>query len=73
VLTAGYVTLAAKDSLVTISASDGPSLQLRGKDGFETDLGVTSLVTITTGESHTTSAASIVVFGKDKKVLWSAP
>jgi hypothetical protein len=31
------------------------------------------LVTTRTGEKQTTSAASIVLFDKDKKVLWSAP
>jgi hypothetical protein len=53
--------------------SDGPGLQLNDASGFETHIGVTDLVTPATGETHKTSAASIVLFGKDRKVLWSAP
>jgi hypothetical protein len=53
--------------------SNGPGLQLNDASGFETDIGVTDLITPANGETHTTSAASIVLFGKDKKVLWSAP
>lgn len=55
------------------AGDDGPSLALSDNEGFETSLGVSSLVTPRTGESHRTSAASIVLFGKEKKVLWSAP
>jgi len=51
----------------------GPELKLNDANRFETDIGATDLITPTTGETHTTSAASIVLFGKDKKVLWSAP
>lgn len=50
-----------------------PQLSLSDREGFETDLGHTGLVTTRTGEKHDTSAASVVMFGKDKKVLWSAP
>jgi hypothetical protein len=53
--------------------SDGPTLGLNDATGFKTRIGVTGLVTPATGETHTTSAASIVLFGKDRKVLWSAP
>jgi hypothetical protein len=55
------------------AGGDGPSLTLSDKEGFEASLGVSSLVTAKTGETHRTSAASVVLFGKDKKVLWSAP
>ncbi len=41
--------------------------------GFRTTIGSTELGTPRTGETHKTSAASIVLFGKDRKVLWSAP
>jgi hypothetical protein len=53
--------------------SDGPTLGLDDANGFKTRIGVTGLVTPATGETHKTSAASIVLFGKDRKVLWSAP
>jgi hypothetical protein len=65
---------ANENSRVVLGAdSDGPGLWLGDANGFETDIGVTGLVTPATGETHTTSAASIVLFGKDGKVLWSAP
>jgi len=33
----------------------------------------TGLLTPHTGETHKTSAASVVLFGKAGKVIWSAP
>ncbi len=53
--------------------ADGPQLKLRDFAGFQSTLGVVDLDTPRTGESRKTSAASIVLFGKDKKVIWSAP
>jgi len=52
---------------------DGPSLDLKDNEGFSTTLGTTDLVTPTSGRKERTPAASLVLFGKDKKVLWSAP
>jgi hypothetical protein len=71
----GFMTVQTKDKdMVFIHAtSEGPSLQLSDKEGFQAELGASSLVTLKTGETHRTSAASVVLFGKDKKVLWSAP
>jgi hypothetical protein len=43
-----------------------------GKD-YEADIGNSDLLSPHTGEKHHTSAASVVLIGKDKKVLWSAP
>jgi hypothetical protein len=51
----------------------GPTIELTDKQGFETTIGVTSLETVKTGESHKTSAASIVIFDKEKKAIWKAP
>ncbi len=45
---------------------------LRRKEGFQTVLGGTDLETPRTGETHKTSAASVVLFDKDKIVLWQA-
>ena len=42
-------------------------------EGFETRIGATDLVTPRTGGTYKTSAASVVLFDKDKKVLWKAP
>jgi hypothetical protein len=50
-----------------------PQLSVSDRQGYELDLGKTDLLTSRTGESHQTSAASVVMFGKDKNVLWSAP
>jgi hypothetical protein len=51
----------------------GPSLDLSDKQGFMATIGSTDLETSRTGETHKTSAASIVLLGKSGNVLWSAP
>jgi hypothetical protein len=60
---------------IWLSAQDesGPSIGMSDDAGFETDLGSAELVSPKTGEKHRTSAASLVLLGKDGKVLWSAP
>jgi len=50
-----------------------PVIELTDGQGYSAKLGVTSLVTLKTGETHRTSAASLVLFGKDGEVVWSAP
>ena len=50
---------------------DGTSLELSDKDGFMTSIG--NGVLAKNGQAKKTSAASIVLFGKDRKVLWSEP
>lgn len=62
------------DSLAMLSAgAAGPSLTITDKDGFSAVLGSADLVTPRTGNKEHTSAASLRLFGKDKKTLWSAP
>jgi hypothetical protein len=74
VLLPGFMTVGTKDKgFASINVLDGPSLSLTDKEGFQAVLGVSSLVTPRTGETHQTSAASLVLFDKDKSVLWSAP
>lgn len=51
----------------------GPALELTDSEGYTADLGVTGIVIPGTGEKRTTSAASLVLFGKDRKVIWQAP
>lgn len=51
----------------------GPNLTLSDDEGFQTEIGNADLVTPETGESHKTSAASVVMIGKDGKVIWRAP
>lgn len=50
-----------------------PFLSLSDGERFETTVGSTNIRTPSTGETHKTSAASVVLFGKDRTVLWSAP
>ena len=62
------------DSRAYLRVVEGaPSLSLFDKEGFETTIGTKRLVTPSTGETHKTSAASMVMFDKDKKVPWKAP
>ena len=58
---------------ITDLVETGPSLKLTDPDGYSTVIGSANLVQARTGEKHKTSAASLVLFGKDKEVLWSAP
>jgi hypothetical protein len=51
----------------------GPSLSLEDREGFKLSLGSTDIVTTRTGETHHTSAASLVMFDKDGNVIWRAP
>jgi hypothetical protein len=51
----------------------GPQIGLQDKEGYETHIGKTDLVVTKTGKTEQTSAASVVMFDKEKKVLWSAP
>ena len=48
-------------------------LDISDDEGFKADLGIQELVRPHTGETHRTSAASLVLFDKDKNVIWKAP
>lgn len=64
----------AESERASLSTSEGkPSLVLNDSDGFSAIFGRAALVRPSTGRKESTSAASIVLFGKDSKVLWSAP
>ncbi len=52
---------------------EGPSLELKDNEGYSTTVGRTDLVVLGSGRKERTPAASLVLFGKDRKVLWSAP
>jgi hypothetical protein len=54
-------------------AKDGPNLELWDRAGYSAILGNAGLVTPRTGEAHQTSAASLVLFDKEKNVIWKAP
>jgi hypothetical protein len=62
------------DEMASIRANgDGSTLTLLDKQGFAAVLGNTGLEITQTGETRKTSAASLVMHGKDGKVLWRAP
>lgn len=48
-------------------------VELTDAEGFQATLGATNLVTPKTGETHKTSAASLVLFDKNQNVIWKAP
>jgi len=52
-------------------APDGTTLELSDKDGFTTSIG--NGVVPKNGQAKQTSAASIVLYGKQRRVLWSVP
>lgn len=51
----------------------GPRITVTDKEGYSLNLGSVDLELPGPGENERTPAASLVLFGKDKKVLWSAP
>ncbi|MGD0964582.1 MAG: hypothetical protein ABSA57_11865 [Candidatus Acidiferrales bacterium] len=53
-------------------APDGTALQLSDGDGFSTNIG-DGVQAAKNGQIKKTSAASIALFNKGRKVLWSAP
>jgi hypothetical protein len=52
--------------------SGGTALELSDKDGFSAALGNT-VQTTKNGKTRNTSAASMVLFDKERKTVWSAP
>ncbi|MHB1936161.1 MAG: hypothetical protein ACYCOR_06220 [Acidobacteriaceae bacterium] len=55
------------------SGRGGPAFELTDSAGYTTNVGVTDTLIPVTGQKQTTSAASIILFGKDRKVIWRAP
>jgi hypothetical protein len=51
---------------------DGTALELSDKDGFTTSIG-NGVQAAKNGQVKKTSAASVTLFNKDRKVLWTAP
>ena len=52
---------------------DAPKLQVSDKEGYTAVLGTNALVTSKTNEVQKTSAASLLLYGKQKEVIWRAP
>jgi hypothetical protein len=63
---------ASGSARITI-AERGPSFTLEDAKGFSTFVGVTHLGKPTDRKDDLTSAASIMLSDKDKKVIWKAP
>ena len=49
------------------------SVHLQDSDKFRADLGIMDTLNPKTGAATKTSAASLILFGKDGKVIWQAP
>jgi hypothetical protein len=60
-----------KEAVKGLFASD--ELTVSDDRGFATQIGVTDLTKISIGEKLRTSAASIVLLGKNNEVLWKTP
>jgi hypothetical protein len=51
---------------------DGPQVLIKDKEGYATEMGRFDIVT-NTGRKEKTQAASLALFDKNKKAIWSAP
>ena len=69
----GLFLFGEKRGYVHLTAAVNPHLTITDVEGFKSSLGVTGLVTPKTGETHQTSAASLVMFNKKGNVIWQAP
>jgi len=52
---------------------DTPRITIVDAEGFQAVLGSTGTVETRTGRTNQTSAASLILFGKDGTAIWSAP
>ncbi len=58
---------------VVIAGGDKPWIKITDDEGFQAALGSTGTVETRTGKTNQTSAASLILFGKDGTAIWSAP
>jgi len=58
---------------IAVDGEAGPSLRVEDKDSYSSVLGRSDLVSPATGKKEQTPAASLVLFGKDQKVIRSMP
>jgi len=68
-----YALLDAKPIASLDAYSDKASLSIEDAQGFETSVGISQIGNNRTGQKTSTSAASILMFGRDKTVIWHAP
>jgi hypothetical protein len=69
-LSSGVLSIGEQTNAVVISPY---SVGIYDEQGYEATLGRRALATSRTGETHLTSAASLVMFDKNKSVVWKAP
>jgi hypothetical protein len=72
----GGVLLTGKGTnrvVISASGTDSPGIEVADSEGYAVEVGVSRRVVPTTGETQKSSAASLVIMGKDQSVLWSAP
>jgi hypothetical protein len=69
-LMGGVLTIGDQTSGVVVSRY---SVDLFDEQGFAATLGRKALTTPRTGETQLTSAASLILFDKNKNVIWKAP
>jgi len=71
----GLMLLDKTGNVATLLTDDeaGPGLGLWDTEGYSATLGVEGAMNPATGETKKTSAASLVLFDKEKKVIWKAP
>jgi len=63
----------AGEDRVRITGGDSPRIKIIDEEGFQAILGSTGTVETRTGRTNQTSAASLIMFGKDGTAIWSAP
>lgn len=66
------LNLNAKPAVALEATAQGGSVSVEDTQGYEAVGGSSSLTTERTGQTSTISAASSLLFGKDKKVIWRA-
>lgn len=69
----GTLKTRLKEGEVLADEIDAGHVQTLDAEGFEAILGTADLVTPRTADKHKTSAASLILFDKDKNVIWKAP
>ena len=62
-----------QDTISLVREPHNIALSVTDSYGFKTVIGKVGLAIPSTGESRESSAASLVLFDKDGKVIWSAP
>jgi hypothetical protein len=68
----GNLWLLGKNGTIHLDTSS-PGVEVTDNNGFAANLRSSELVTPAKGESETTSAASLVLSGKNGRILWRSP